>query len=241
MYQEKNKKYISGEAYDKRGSNSLLEKYVLDLWQPFLKNKIANLSISNKVVDLGCGTGEYTQAAKNAKKIYAVDVSFVMLKICRQKLKDFNQAEIINVNVKDFKMSQDFADLVIAIGVWEYIVPEELMKTIKMITKNRGRVIVVFPNIYNDLNWMRSFIKMSPCGGSPEGGKQIALKPNYIRKIFKKDFKLLESASFGVVSWIPKKLQFLALPVWKFCDFLWSPFQKLLPLGVNTYYLFERK
>ena len=231
MYQEKNKKYISGEAYDKRGKSSLLEKYVLGLWQPFLKNKIANLSINNTVVDLGCGTGEYLLAAKKAKKIYAIDISEPMLKVCREKLKDFNQTEVINVKVEDFKMPQNFADLIIAIGVWEYIAPEGLMKTIKRITKNEDRVIVVFPNIYNDLNWMRSVVRM----------KQMALKPSYIRKLFKRDFKLLESTSFGTVSWVPPKLQFLALPVWKFCDFIWSPFQKFLPLGINVYYLFERK
>ncbi len=231
MYQEKNKKYIDGEAYDQRGKSSTLENYILGLWQPFLKNKIADLSGDKVVADLGCGTGEYLLLAEKAKKIYAIDVSEPMLKVCREKLKDFNQTEIIKSRVEDFKMPQDFADLVIAIGVWEYIAPEELMKTIKRITKNGGHVIVVFPNIYNDLNWMRSIVKM----------KQMALKPNYILKLFKKDFKLLESASFGAVSWVPKKLQFLALPVWKFCDFIWSPFQKLLPLGINVYYLFERK
>ncbi|GEM_PF-3133761 len=231
MYQEKTKKYIDGEAYDNRGKSSLLEKYVLGLWQPFLKKKIADLSNDKIVADLGCGTGEYLLTAKKARKIYATDSSEPMLQVCRQKLKDFNQAEVINVKVEDFKMSQDFADLIVAIGVWEYIAPEELMKTIKRITKNGSLVIVVFPNIYNDLNWMRSIVKM----------KQIALNPGYIRKLFKKDFKLLESESFGAVSWVPKKLQILALPVWKFCDWLWSPFQKLLPLGVNIYYLFERK
>ena len=78
-YQNKNLEYTNAEAYDKRGESSVLEKYVLELWQPFLKNIVAGLSSDKIVIDLGCGTCEYAQAAREAKKIYAVDVSEEML------------------------------------------------------------------------------------------------------------------------------------------------------------------
>lgn len=231
-YQDKNLKYTNAKEYDKRGENSILEKYVLGLWQPFLKNKIAYLSGDKVVADLGCGTGEYLLAAKKAKKIYAVDVSEPMLQVCREKLKDFNQANVIKSQVENFKMSDnESADLVIAIGVWEYIDPLKLISKIKEITKRGSKIIVVFPNIYNDLNWMRSIAN----------GKSVALRPGFIKKLFHNGFALLDMGSFGAVSWVPKKIQILALPVWRFCDFIWSPFQKFLPLGINVYYLFERK
>ncbi len=229
-YQDKNSKYFDAEAYDKREESSVLENYVLGLWQPFLKEKIKNLSIGKVVVDFGCGTGEYAQAAVAAKKIYAVDVSKLMLKVCREKLKNFPQAEIIQSSIQDFNMAEP-AELMIAIGVWEYINPRDLYAKIKKITRHGSKIIVVFPNIYNDLNLVRSIFKM----------KRVALRPGFIKKLFKADFELLESASFGMVSWVPKKLQILALPAWKFCDWLWRPFQNFLPLGVNVYYLFERK
>ena len=228
-YQDKNLKYINAGAYDKRGENSILEKYVLSLWQPFLKKIIGNLSVGKIVIDLGCGTGEYTQAATNAKKIYAVDVSSEMLKICREKLIDFNQAEIILSDIQNFKMVEP-ADLIITIGIWEYISPPDLLDTIKKITRRGSKVIVVFPNIYNELNLARSLGRM----------KKIALRPGFIKKLFKKDFLIIDGASLGMVSWMPKKLQSLILPLWKFCDWLWEPFQKFFPLGVNVYYLFER-
>lgn len=225
-------KYTDAEAYDRRGESSVLENYVLGLWQPFLKEIIGSLSSGKVVVDLGCGTCEYTRSAENAGKIYAVDISSEMLKVCRQKLINFNQAEIIRSNIEDFKMpNNESADLIITIGVWEYIDRVKLISKIKEISRPGSRVMVVFPNIYNDLNWMRSVARM----------KKVALRPGDIRKLFKKDFLLMESASFGTVSWVPKKLQFLALPVWKFADWLWKPFQKFLPLGINVYYLFERK
>ena len=229
-YQNKNFKYIDAEEYDRRAENSILENYVLGLWQPFLKEKIKNLSIGKIMVDFGCGTGEYAQAAVTAKKIYAVDVSESMLKICREKLKNFSQAEIIQSSIQDFNIAEP-AELVITIGVWEYINPRDLYAKIKEITCHGSKIIVVFPNIYNDLNWMRSLGRM----------KMIAQRPGFIKKLFKNDFALLESASFGVVSWVPKKIQFLVLPLWKFYDLVWRPFQKLFPLGVNVYYLFERK
>ena len=231
-YQDKSLKYTDAKAYDQRAESSVLEKYVLGLWQPFLKKIISDLSVGEVVIDLGCGTGEYTEAAKNAKKIYAIDISSEMLKICREKLKNFDQAEIIESRVENFKMpSNERADLVITVGIWEYIDPLKLISKIKEVTGRGSKVIVVFPNIYNGLNWMCSLAK----------GKAVALKPVFVRRLFNDNFAFLDAASFGAVSWVPKKLQFLALPIWKFGDFIWRPFQKILPLGVNVYYLFERK
>ncbi len=229
-YQDKNLRYMNAEEYDKRGENSILEKYVLSLWQPFLKKIIGNLSAGKIVIDLGCGTCEYTQAAKNAKKIYAVDVSSEMLKVCREKLMNFNQAEIILSDIKNFEMAEP-ADLMIIIGVWEYVSPQDLLNTIKRITQHGSKIIVVFPNIYNKLNLLRSIVRR----------KVVAIRPGFVKNLFKNDFTLIDSASFGTVFWFPKKLQFLVLPLWKFYDLVWRPFQKLFPLGVNVYYLFERK
>jgi len=67
-YQNKNFKYIDAEAYDRRGESSVLENYVLGLWQPFLKNKISQISNGRTVIDWGCGTCEYVRAATSAKK-----------------------------------------------------------------------------------------------------------------------------------------------------------------------------
>lgn len=241
VYQDKQLKYTDAEAYDKRGESSILEKYVLGLWQPFLKDKISELSNDKIVIDWGCGTGEYTLAAKNAKKIYCIDISDIMLASAREKLKSFNKIEFIHGSGFNNKIPGSIGELILTIGVWEYIDPMKLFEEIKRLTKRGSLVLVVFPNIYNDLNWMRSVIKMSPFGGSPEGGKKVALRPGFIKNLFKHDFTLIESASFGNVSFVPKRMQFLTLPIWKFCDRLWAPFQKFLPLGVNAYYLFERK
>ncbi|MDP3004180.1 MAG: class I SAM-dependent methyltransferase [Candidatus Azambacteria bacterium] len=112
-YQDKNFEYTNAKEYDRRAENSVLENYVLGLWLPFLKKTVADLSSRKIVVDLGCGTCEYTEAAKTAKKIYAVDISEPMLKVCQEKLSDFSQAEIIRMAVQDFKLPIDSADLVI--------------------------------------------------------------------------------------------------------------------------------
>lgn len=230
MYQNKNLEYTNTEAYDKRSESSVLESYVLGLWQPFLKKSINNLSNGKVVVDLGCGTCEYIKEAIEAKKIYAVDASNLMLDACRKKLNSFNQVEIINSSVENFSLNNP-VDLVITIGIWEYANPEKLYEKIKNITQSSSKVVVVFPNIYNDLNWMRSIAKW----------KMVAIRPGFIKKLFKNNFTLIDSASFGTVFWFPKKFQFLIKPIWKIEDWCWKPFQKFLPLGINVYYLFERK
>ncbi|MDO8574875.1 MAG: class I SAM-dependent methyltransferase [bacterium] len=241
QYQNKQLKYIDARAYDKRGECSILEKYVLGLWQPFLKNKIRELGADKIIIDWGCGTGEYALAAEMAKKIYCVDISDIMLASARKKLKSFNKIEFIHGSGFNNKIPGGIGELVLTIGVWEYVDPMKLFEEVKRLTERGSLVLTVFPNIYNDLNWMRSVVKMCPYGTSSVGRKKVALRPGFIKKLFKSDFKLIESASFGMVSVSPKWMELLALPVWKFCDWLWAPFQKFLPLGVNVYYLFERK
>ncbi len=232
-YQDKNLNYIDAEAYDKRGESSVLENYVLELWQPFLKEKIKKLSAGKTVVDWGCGTCEYASAAAEAaaEKIYAVDDSEPMLKVCREKLAGFENKEIILGSGFHNGIPAGAADLVLTIGVWEYAEPRPLVGEIKRLTEKGAKIVVVFPNIYNKLNTERSIWRK----------KRIALRPGFIKNIFKNDFTLVESASFGMVSWCPKKFQSLILPLWKLGDFIWKPFQKFMPLGINVYYLFERK
>lgn len=230
-YQNKNLEYTNAEAYDNRGKNSILEKYVLGFWQPFLKNKISELSYGKIVIDWGCGTGEYALSARMAKKIYCIDISDVMLTSAKEKLKDFDQVEFIYSSGFNHEIKENTGELILTIGVWEYVDPIKLFNEIKRITKGGGKVLVVFPNSYNRLNIARRISSM----------KKVGLRPGFVKNFFREDFNLLESASFGMVGWFPKKIQFLILPFWKLSDFIWKPFQKLLPLGINVYYLFERK
>lgn len=231
-YQNKNFRYINADAYDNRSISSVLEKYVLGLWQPFLKNKIEKLSDDKVVIDWGCGTGEYALAAKKSKKIYCLDISDIMLKRAREKLKFFDKkVEFISGSGFDNEIPESIGELVLTIGVWEYVDPIKLFGEIKRLTKKGNMVLAVFPNVYNGLNWMRSVLKM----------KKVALRPGYIKKLFHRDFTLVESASFGNVCLFPKGLQSFILPFWKVSDLVWHPFQKSFPLGVNVYYLFERK
>ena len=230
-YQNKNLEYTNAEAYDKRRESSALERYVLDFWQPFLKNKVSELSNNKIIIDWGCGTGEYALAAKMAKKIYCIDVSDSMLDRAKEKLKDFDQVEFIKGTGFNNEITNGIGELVLTIGVWEYVDQAKLLNEVKRLTNSGSKVMVVFPNIYNDLNWMRGVVKM----------KKVALRPGYIKKLFRKDFTLVESASFGMVSLAPKGFYRLFMPIWKFFDWLWKPFQKFLPLGINVYYLFERR
>lgn len=230
-YQNKNLKYISAEFYDDRGESSVLEKYVLGLWRPFLKNKIRKFSVNKIVVDWGCGTGEYALAAEESKKIYCIDISDIMLTSAKEKLKSFDKVEFIHSSGFNSEIPDGAGELILTIGVWEYVDPVKLFEEIKRLARRGSLVLLVFPNIYNYLNLMRSILKM----------RKVALRPGFIKNLFKHDFTLIESASFASVFWLPKKFQFLALPIWKFYDWLWMPFQRIFPLGVNIYYLFEKK
>src|SRR3989344_9111555 len=94
-YQDKNSKYFDANAYDKRGKFSVFEKYVLDLWRPFLADKIKNKMADGKIIDLGCGTGEYAQFLSKNNSIVCFDDSEAMLERAKNKLLDLGFYNVI--------------------------------------------------------------------------------------------------------------------------------------------------
>lgn len=73
------------------------------------------------VMDLGCGTGKYTILfSKNAKRVYAVDVSKSMLKILRNKIKKkkIKNVKIIRSDYGKINLPKESVDLIFS--TWSF-------------------------------------------------------------------------------------------------------------------------
>ena len=130
----------------------------LEIW----KKNIDKCS-SNKItaLDLGCGTGALSfYLAKKNKKVYAVDPSYEMLKVCIEKNKDrkINNIEFFNSSIKSFSESHKKKfNLIICSSVLEYVDNfRESLKQIYNLLEKDGILIFSVPNKFSIYRFVES-------------------------------------------------------------------------------------
>jgi ubiquinone/menaquinone biosynthesis C-methylase UbiE len=81
-----------------------------------LKKLFENFSFKNKVVlEIGCGTGKYTQKlAHLSKKYFALDLSKQLIEIAKTNCKDINNIEFINCSAEKIPLEDESVDVVFA-------------------------------------------------------------------------------------------------------------------------------
>jgi len=148
----------------------------------------------NRVLDLGCGAGQYlVQLSSMDFECFGVDVSEEMLKLTREKFIShrIKDVTLINSDCYELPIEDNYFDLILCIGVLEYLDNEtqallEILRTMKP----GGFAIVTFPNLYklrNLLNpyyyiiriWTYLFSRKS--AQTPEGNNS-----NYVKIDFNK-------------------------------------------------------
>lgn len=230
-YIDKNFKYTDPEGYDKRLFSNPLESYVTTVWYDFLKNEVKKITQGKTVAELGCGTCEYTQHMTNAKEIHAVDVSQEMINFGKNKIKNPSNIHFLLESATNTSLPDDYFDAVIIIGLIDYVDPKSLMIETHRITKTNGCFIITFPNKYNFHHiFMRIYGKIF----KRKRKKEFSLFE--IKKMIKKyNFKIEKIRSRGMIFYTRGRLQKYCVPVWKFLDFIYAPFQNIFPLGCNIY------
>jgi ubiquinone/menaquinone biosynthesis C-methylase UbiE len=106
----------------------------------------------NRVLDLGCGAGQYlAQLYSMDFECFGVDISEEMLKITRQKFisHKINNVTLLNSDCYKLPLEDNYFDLIISIGVLEYLDNEKrALLEMKRIIKSGSFIIVTFPNFY---------------------------------------------------------------------------------------------
>lgn len=230
-YIDKNFKYTDPEGYDKRLFSNPLESYVTAVWYNFLKDEVRKITQEKIVAELGCGTCEYTQHMDAAKEIYAIDISQEMINFGKNKIKNLNNVRFLLESATNTSLPDNHFDTVIVIGLIDYVNPELLMTEVRRITKIGGYFIITFPNKYNFHHiFMRIYGKIFKRNRK----KEFSLFK--IKKLIKKyNFKIEKVKSHGMIFYTRGRLQKYCVPIWKFLDFIYAPFQNIFPLGCNIY------
>jgi 2-polyprenyl-3-methyl-5-hydroxy-6-metoxy-1,4-benzoquinol methylase len=146
---------VDPDSYENRSSYSSRELYLKQYWDPVICDYIDRYCKDKVVVDLGCGTGTYTRSiARNSDRILGVDISINMLQYAMLH----NKSNYVQACATQLAIRSESVDVVICIGLLEYVDPVDLIKEISRILKRDGICIIQCPNKYSA---MRAIGKIS--------------------------------------------------------------------------------
>lgn len=224
-------KYNDPEGYDKRYLLNEAERYFHDRWHPFLISKIKELCKDKLVLDLGCGTCEFTQYMKDAKLVIGCDFSIHMLK-CGLKKVNHQKFHLVHMDACKLSIKSEISDLIFCIGLLPYVDMNSLFEECKRVLKNNEKVMIVFPNKWNFLNLHWRLLRKI----ARKLGKKISSRGEYSYQEVKKSlenfgFVVKEMKCFGMVTYCPLFLQEYVKYLWILMDKIYAPFQKIFPLG----------
>src|SRR4030042_3918933 len=108
-----------------------------------------NIKSGCRVLELGCGTGVYTEElARTGAEVFAVDLSQNMLNIAKQNLNAPN-IFYMQSDAKNLPFPDKSFDSVVGTYVLQYINLDSCLPEIGRVLRDRGRVAFVEPNMAN--------------------------------------------------------------------------------------------
>jgi ubiquinone/menaquinone biosynthesis C-methylase UbiE len=189
-------------AYENRRNQNSREEYLYEHWEPVISNFIIEYSKDSIVLDLGCGTGNYSfKIAKYAKKVFAVDSSKRMLNYAKSKYLGVN---FIYADATETPIENNCIDTVFSFGLFEFVNKEKLVKEIFRVLKPNGIGVISAPNIYSIPRFLFAiFYKIL-------NKKRRCHEPSFgqMMKFFSKyNFKVIKYKMDDGLFWLPGKLE----------------------------------
>ena len=167
------------KEYGYQSQNILISKAFRGCHKKFLK-KFNNLASGTKVLDIGCGTGEFiAELQKKGCEVWGVDFNKNHTEIARNK---FGLKNIFAMDFSDFLDKEDLPkfDIVTFFGLLEHIDnPLKLVQKVEKIIKPDGIIATSAPSKENLVVYMHS-IDLPPHHLSQWGREAIA---NLFQKI----------------------------------------------------------
>jgi ubiquinone/menaquinone biosynthesis C-methylase UbiE len=150
-----------------------------------LKKLLKNFSFKNKVVlEIGCGSGKYTQKlAPMSKKYFALDLSKQLIETAKNNCKNISNVDFINCSAENIPLENESVDVVFASWVVSATgskkIRDAVVKDILRVLKKDGH-IWLFENY-----WEGEFTDLRGLTGKPEKVVTYRLLKEHPFEIFK--------------------------------------------------------
>lgn len=138
---------LDPQEYSKMYETIPKEIYMKEHWCPLIEKLIEKYCENKKVLDLGCGYGKYTRLIQQySDNVIGVDISKRWLSYAKTKMSISNllEADAHNIPLKD-----ESIDIIMCIGLFEYINREIVIREMRRILKRDGFGIYLVPNKYS--------------------------------------------------------------------------------------------
>jgi len=116
--------------------------------------RIGHITAGKKVLEIGCGTGEFTKRiAQTGADITAIDISTDLLEVARSGIPNVNVGfHVQNVEKLDFEDGS--FDIVVGSSILHHLNLNPALKEVYRVLKNGGMVILTEPNMLNPQIWL---------------------------------------------------------------------------------------
>jgi SAM-dependent methyltransferase len=133
--------------YDKMYATTPREIYMKTHWAPLIEDAIYRYCKDKYVLDLGCGYGSYTNIiSKYTNNIIGLDISQRWLGCAKKQCSNVN---FILADAHNIPFENDTFDVIVSIGLFEYVKRNVVTREIRRVLKNGGICIISVPNKYS--------------------------------------------------------------------------------------------
>lgn len=144
-------KYYFPEYYETKFHNAFINKIInliINISIIFKENQILRNyhNIANnklKILDIGCGNGEFLSRISNTKfEKFGIEINTEGYELCKGK-----NLKVFNKELKDLKFQDNFFDVVTLWHVIEHLEnPIDTIKSVKRVLKEDGILVIAVPN-----------------------------------------------------------------------------------------------
>jgi len=118
-------------------------------WQRRVEMLTAHLKPSDKVLELGCGTGYFTkEIVKTGAFVTAIDISPELLQIAKEEIKE-NNASFILENAYEMSFDANSFDSIVGSSVLHHLEIEKAISEMFRVLKPGGPMYFTEPNMMN--------------------------------------------------------------------------------------------
>ena len=135
---------IDPREYDARQDKSMAAVYLRRHWFPLFQGLMSEYCVDT-VLDLGCGTGEYAELAREyTKSVVGIDRSRVMVRHAKTKGGEYVLGDASAIPLQDKSVAT-----VVSVGLLEYAEVQCVAGEVGRVLQPRGIWLILTPNKYS--------------------------------------------------------------------------------------------